>query len=178
MNVSTINQVSFSANMNTPMLTKTVNRKLLKTTSSLKPLCGPEEVKLAKAIVAINVAENAAIAAGMAQMPGLDEVVLSANEIKMAMEIFNVVYDFKLSKTIVESLLTGFIGNRLGTWLYKGASKAFTWIPGLGNGLNATIASGTTAALGAKIIDTAEKMDKARKRGDSLDKFINEIEKN
>lgn len=127
MNIMPINSPAFSAGLKANMLSKNVNRKLLHATSSnLKPLCGPDEVAMAKAIVAINVAENAAIAASMAQMPGLDELALSANEIKMAMEIYNGVYDLKLSKTIVKSLLMGFLGNTVGSWLFKGASKAFT----------------------------------------------------
>ena len=177
MNIMAINSPAFSAGLKVSMLSKNVNRKLLHATSSnLQTLCGPDEIALAKAIVAINVAENAAIAASMAQMPGFDELALSANEIKMAMEIYNGVYDFKFSKTVVKSLIMGFLGNRVGSWLFKGASKAFTWIPGLGNGLNASVAGTTTAALGAAIIDSAEEMDKARRRGDSWEKILKEMQ--
>ena len=179
MRMTSVSCVDFGANnMVAPVLKKTINRNLLKNaTSTLKPLYGPSEVDLARAIVAVNVTENAAIAASMAQMPGLDEVALSANEIKMAIEIYNGVYDFNFSKTVIQSILMGLVGNRIGSWAFKGASKLFTWIPGLGNGLNATIASGTTVALGAAIINNAEQMDKARKRGEALDKFIKEMEK-
>lgn len=174
MNIIAINSPIFSAGLKAYMLSKNVNRKLLKTTTNnLTSLCGPDEVALAKAIVAVNVAENAAIAAAMAQTPLLDEVVLSANEIKMAMEIFNVVYDFKLSEIMAESLISGFLGNKIGSWLY---TKAFTWIPGLGNSLNATIAGGTTVVLGGKIIEMAEKMDNARRRGEAWNKILKDMQ--
>lgn len=178
MNVNAVSRVSFGATLQSPVAKKIVNRSLLKAPKSdLKVLCGPEELKKAKAIVAINVAENAGIAAGMAQMPGWDELALSANEIKMAMEIYNGVYNFGFDKTTVKSILTGFIGNRIGTWLFKGASKLVTWMPGVGNGLNATVAGTTTAALGAAIVSNAEEMDRARRNGQSLEKFLKSMEK-
>ena len=97
MQMMKINSVRFGAVLKAPTLSKTIDRSLLKSKiSNLKPLYGPEEIEKAKGIVAINVAENAALAAGMAQMPGWDEVALSANEIKMAMEIYNGIYDFVL----------------------------------------------------------------------------------
>lgn len=178
MQMMKINSVRFGAVLKAPTLSKTIDRSLLKgKISNLKPLYGPEEIEKAKGIVAINVAENAALAAGMAQMPGWDEVALSANEIKMAMEIYNGIYDFGFSKTAIKSILTGFIGNKIGSWVFKGASKLFTWIPGIGNGLNATVAGGTTAILGAHIIDHAEEMDKARKNGKRLNDFLDELDK-
>ena len=166
MNVCVVSCTNFGSTKSLLCARKNISRNLLNSkTTNLKRLCGPEEVSKAKAIVALNVAENAAIAASMAQMPGWDEAALAANEIKMAMEIYNGVYDFKLGKTVVKSLVMGLLGNRLGTTAFKAASKLITWIPGLGNGLNAGVAGTTTAALGAAIIDSAEEMDRARRNG-------------
>lgn len=143
--------------------------------NNLKPLAGPEEVEKAKACVAINVAENAAIAAGMAQMPGWDEVALAANEMKMAAEIYNGIYKFNFGKTVIKSIIMGIVGNKVGTSVFKAASKLVTWIPLLGNSINATVSGTTTVALGAAIIANAEEMDKARKRGENLDKFFKKL---
>lgn len=172
----TAGSMNFGAALQTATTQKLVNRSLLKSQkSNLRNLCGPEEVKKAKAIVAVTVAENTGLAAAMAQMPGIDEIALSANEIKMAMEIYNGVYDFDFDKTAIKSLVAGVAGKSVGNFLFKSASKCLTWIPGLGNGLNASVAGGTTAALGAAIISNAEEMDKARKRGKKFDDFFKKL---
>ena len=154
-----------------------VNRSLLKKCSGLSDINGPAEVKEAKKVVATYTALNSGTAAATAQAPGFDEVALAANEVLMATIIFNGVYDFKLSKTVVKALLTGLIGNRIGTSVFKGITKFVTWVPGVGNAINATVAGGTTAALGASVIAMAEDMDKARRQGQKIDDFIKKIEK-
>ena len=153
-----------------------LNRKILQRTSKMTNLNGPLEKSEAKKVVASFTAIGTGIAAGMAQVPGGDELALAANEVAMASAVLNGVYKFDLSKTVVKSLVTGLIGNRVGTYAFKSASKLFTWIPGLGNGLNAAVAGGTTAALGASIIAMAEDMDRARKNGQRLDDFIKKME--
>lgn len=174
MNISAINGENFGV-LSRPTK-RIVDRSLLKLQkSNLTNLCGPEEIKKAKIIVGLTVAENAGIAAAMAQMPGFDEVALSANEIKMAMEIYNGVYDFDFDKTTIKSLIVGLAGKSVGKFLFKGASKLLTWVPGLGNGLNATVAGGTTAALGAAIISNAEDMLKERQNGKKLDSFFKKL---
>lgn len=178
MRVSATNKQNFCAVSKVATLKKNVvNRSALKQTkSNLKSLAGPEEVKKAKIVVAATVAENAAIAAAMSQMPGLDEAALAANETKMAMEIFNGIYKFDFSKTIVTSILTALLGNRIGTSIFKGATKLITWIPGPGNAVNATVSAGTTTALGASVIAIAEDMDRSRRRGQKMDDIIKRIE--
>lgn len=172
-----VNAVSFGLTSSSLATRKVVNRSLLKSAKNdLKSLCGPEEVSKAKAIVTLNVAENAGIAAAMAQLPGWDEAALAANEVKMAMEIYNGVYKFGFDKTTINSLVMGLLGNRIGTFVFKGASKLISWMPGIGNGVNATVAGGTTAALGAAIISNAEEMDKARRNGKKLDDFFKKLE--
>ena len=109
------------------------------------------------------------------RQPWLKCRALSANEIKMAMEIYNGVYDFDFDKTTIKSLIVGLAGKSVGKFLFKGASKLLTWVPGLGNGLNATVAGGTTAALGAAIISNAEDMLKERQNGKKLDSFFNKL---
>lgn len=158
--------------------TAKMNRSFLKpVTNSLKPLAGPEEKSKAKGWVALYTMSNAGIAAMMAQAPGADEAALAGVEVAMATHIFNGIYDFKFSKTVLRSLATGVAGHAVGKTFFKLASKSLTWIPGIGNVLNAGVAGSTTAALGAFLIEMAEDMDKARKRGQDLDKFIEEMKK-
>ena len=120
--------------------------------------------------------ENAGLAAATAQAPGFDEFVLAGVEVAMATHIFNGIYKFNLSKTLLKSLAMGVAGHAIGKTTFKLASKSVTWIPLLGNSLNAVISGGTTATLGAALIDMAESMDKARIRGKKLDEFIKAME--
>ena len=153
-----------------------LNRKVLQKTSRLTNLNGPAEKEKAAKVVASFTAIASGIAAGMAQVPGGDELALAANEVAMTTSILNGVYKFDFSKTVVKSLVTGLIGNRVGTYAFKSASKLITWIPGIGNGLNAAVAGSTTAALGASVIAMAEDMDRARRNGQKLDDFIKKME--
>ena len=108
-------------------------------------------------------------------MPGLDEICLSGVEIEMATCIMCGVYHFSFSKSVIQSLLTGIIGNRIGTYSFKAITKMFSWVPLFGNAVNAAVAGGTTAALGTAIIELCEDMDKKRIQGNALDDFINRV---
>lgn len=153
------------------------NRAQLKSVNSkIKTLFGPTEKSKAKKWVAGYTASNAGIAAIMAQAPGADEFVLSSVEVVMATHIFNKIYGFGLDKTALKSLAAGVSGAYVGSRIFKGASKFFTWVPGIGNGLNAAVAGTTTAAIGASLIAIAEDMDDARRRGKKIDDFIKEME--
>lgn len=156
--------------------TKVLNRSLLKNTSSiLKPLMGPKEKRKAQGWVAAYTLGNSAIAAGMAQMPGADEAVLAGVEVAMATHIFNGIYDFKFSKTALKSLAMGVAGHAVGKTTFKLLTKSVSWVPMFGNAVNAVVSGSTTAALGAAIIEMAEDIDKARKRGEKLDEFIKKL---
>lgn len=173
MNVTKVKSVNFGSNLQTLTTKKVLNRSLLKTQkNNLKDLAGPNEVRKARAWVAAYTAGNASIAGLTAQAGGLEEVALSGVEAVMAAHIFNGIYDFKLSKTLLESLATAVKGHFIGKTAYKLASKGLTWIPGLGNALNAIVAGTTTATLGAYLIDKAEEFEKAKKRGMEIDEFI------
>ncbi len=172
-----ISQINSTTNFGcAQMLTKTpklMNRSLLQKTSNLKNLHGPKEIKEAKKMIAIYSGINATTGAIGAQACGAEEIALGANEVTMAMAIINGVYDFSFSKGVIKSILTGIIGNRVGTYVFKGASKFVTWVPFLGNGLNAIIAGVTTAGLGADIIRWCEEKDKERKRNKRIDDILN-----
>lgn len=175
MNVSSITQTGFTG---VPVQSSLkLNRQILKsTTTDLLHLAGPEEKSAAKAWVVAYTAGNAVLAAATAQAPGFDEALLAGVEVVMATHIFNGIYDFKFSKTALKSLGSGVAGHVIGKNAFKLATKAFTWIPGIGNGLNAIVSGTTTAALGAALIDMAEDFDKKRRQGEKLDEFIKKME--
>lgn len=153
-----------------------INRSLLKQTSTnLSKLAGPAEKSEAQAWVVAYTLGNAGLASAMAQMPGVDEAALAGVEVVMATHIFNGIYDFNFSKTALKSLGTGVAGHAVGKTTFKLASKSLTWIPGIGNALNAFVAGTTTAALGAALISLAEEMDETRKRGKKLDDFFKKL---
>ena len=178
MNITAINGVNFCGAIKPTNAKKIVNRKMLvPQANELKNLYGPVEKKKAKTWVAAYTLGNSGLAALTAQAPGVDELLLSTVEVAMATHIFNGIYNFDFSKTILKALGMGVAGHAIGKTGFRMMTKPATVIPGLGNGLNAAIAGGTTAALGAGLIALAEDMDKARKRGESIDKFIEQMKK-
>lgn len=163
--------------MQVSLAKKAVNRSLLKgTKSNLKPLAGPEEVRKAKNWVAAYTAGNAGVAAAMAQAPGADEVALAGVEVAMAAHIINGIYKFDLSKNALKIIGTGLVGHKIGSSAFKWLSKSVTWIPLLGNTVNAVVAGSTTAALGAALIKTAEFMDEQRKKGNTMDEIMKKLQ--
>lgn len=99
---------------------------------------------------------SASIAAAMAQMPGFDEVALAANDVGMAVAICKI-YDLPLKTTVAKSLIAPIMGNSMGTAIFgKIISKGFTWIPLVGNGLNAGVAGSVTELIGHSIIKMCE----------------------
>lgn len=180
MKTTSVNRVNFGANnMIAPVLKKTINRSLLKnTTSTFKPLCGPKEVKEAKKWVAAYTAENALLGAATAQLGALGSAALTTIEIEMAIHILKGIYNFKLSDNAFKILGMGIAGSAIGTKTFDLASKSiFAFFPGIGNVANAIVSGSVTATIGGAVIGLAEQMDKARKRGEALDKFIKEMEK-
>ncbi|MDD3437323.1 MAG: hypothetical protein PHC64_09260 [Candidatus Gastranaerophilales bacterium] len=99
---------------------------------------------------------SAGIAAGMAQMPGADEAVLAANDAAMAIAICKI-YGLTLSKSLAPMLIAPIMGNSMGTAIFgKIISKGFTWIPAVGNGLNAGVAFAVTEFIGQSLIGKCE----------------------
>lgn len=177
MEVNTINNIGFGATLQAPLAKRAVNRSLLKAPKSeLKTLCGPAEKQKAQKWLTVYAATNTGIAAGLAQFPGADVAWLASVEAAMTLHIFNGIYGFKLSKSAMESLSAAAKGTAGGLLAFFVASKAVTWIPFIGNFINAGTAMLVTKALGEWLIDKAEETDKARKRGEKIDDFIKRIE--
>ena len=175
MKVKTINRVNYGATLKAVTPKKMVNRNLLKASSSnLKPLAGPEEVEKAKAIVASATTANAITSALTAQLPG-ELIILKAVETSMVAGILNGIYDYKLSSSVLKGIGASLLASSAGQELFRLSSKAFTWIPLLGNTLNAVISGSVTAALGTLIIEAAEAADKARRQGKEQAEIIKEL---
>ena len=92
-----------------------------------------EEKRKCHAIIHGAATSGAAVAAGMAQIPGSDAPVLIGIEISMTVAlgaVFGVSLTESAAKSIVLSNLAGYAG--------RGISQALVgWIPGLGNAINA-----------------------------------------
>ncbi len=155
---------------------KLINRSSLQKVSSLNDLRGYAEKEKAKSWVAAYSVGNGAAAATFAQAGGLEELLLSGVEVVMAAHILNGIYDFKLSKNALKIIGTGIAGHKIGLSTFKWASKSVTWIPLVGNALNAVVAGSTTAALGAALIQTAEFMDEQRQKGKTMDEIMKKLQ--
>ena len=155
---------------------KLINRSVLKKTSSLRDLRGYAEREEAKGWVAAYALGNGAAAAALAQAGGLEEVLLSGVEVAMAAHILNGIYNFDLSKNAIKIIGTGIAGHKIGTTTFKWLSKSVTWVPLVGNAVNAAVAGSTTAALGAALIKTAEFMDEQRKKGKSMEEIMKKLQ--
>lgn len=175
MNIVKVNSVGYTKAKNFQKPIKIIDRKLLQKNSNLLNLNGPWEKEEAKGWVALYTVGNSGLAAAMAQAPGIDEAALASVEVIMATHIFNKIYKFNFSSTILKSLAMGVTGHAVGKTAFKLVSKSITWIPILGNAVNAVISGSTTAALGAAIINAAEKLDDARRRGKKLDEIIKKL---
>ena len=98
----------------------------------------------AELVVAGFSATAAGIAAGMAQVPMADQMPLIANDIAMTLAIGKV-YDKDIDESVAQSLVMSALGNQLGTGIFK---SIVGLIPGLGNGINATVLAATTETVG------------------------------
>ncbi len=177
MNLAVVNNISFGANLASCKSSYPANRKLLKTANSkLKPLAGPKEKEEAKKAVLSYIGTNIGTGIVAAQFPVADEIAMAGVEVMMAHHIFNRIYGFDLSKTRLKSIAAGCMGTAVGTGMFKVASKTLTWIPLLGNCLNAAVAGVTTAMLAESLIEIAEQMDTARRRGEKIDEIIKKLE--
>jgi uncharacterized protein (DUF697 family) len=103
-------------------------------------------------IIHINASAAAAVGAGLAQIPGSDNVALVGIEVNMTIALGHV-FGICVSRSSAASILAGAAGTLAGRSL---SQILWGWIPGLGNAINATTAASVVEALGwsiAKIFD-------------------------
>ena len=89
-------------------------------------------------------AAAAAAAAGLAQLPGTDNAVITPIQVAMIIAIGEV-HDQKLSKGAALSVLSGASAGIVGRTV---SQFLVGWIPGFGNAINASTAAGVTESIG------------------------------
>lgn len=107
------------------------------------------EQKLCHGIIHSAGVSAAAVGAGLAQLPLADNAVITPIQITMIISLGKV-FDQKITKTIAQSLLSGFVANFLGRGV---AQAAIGWIPVAGNVTNAVTAAAITESIGWISVD-------------------------
>lgn len=102
-----------------------------------------QKSKCKKIIHAVSVSAGG-IGAGVAQIPGADNLAIKPIQIAMITALAGV-----FDKDLTEAGATAILGNLLVSTIGRGISQVLVgWIPGIGNAINATTAAGLTETLG------------------------------
>ena len=108
------------------------------------------DVQTIKCNVAIHTGAVAAagIGAGLAQLPGSDNVALIAVQITMAIALGKI-FDIQVSDTVIRGMVMTALTSMTGSVIARTISQFVVgWIPGAGNAVNAATAAGITEAVG------------------------------
>ena len=130
------------------------------------PMSKEEE---AKGVVVGMTMTNAFIGFVSAQVPFGDEVVLSSVEAAMGLKIVKGIYGFKFGDAVIKSIMLAVKAHIVG----KVLSKSVSWIPGIGNLINAGVAGYTTKAFGYALVDECERIQSELDRGKKIDDILN-----
>lgn len=102
-----------------------------------------EEIKCHGIIHSASVAAGG-VGAGLAQIPGSDNVIIIPIQTGMIISL-GAVFGIKLSESTAESTLATVTATLVG----RGISQLLVgWVPGIGNIINATTAAGITETIG------------------------------
>ena len=123
----------------------------------------------AKGVVIGMTMTNAFVGFFSAQFPGADEIALSSIEAAMGLKIVKGIYGFSFGDAIIKSIMLAVKAHIVG----KIASKAISWIPGIGNIVNAGVAGYTTKAFGYALVDECERIQRELDRGKKIDDILN-----
>ena len=127
------------------------------------------EKKACHGIIHLNATAAAGIAAGLAQLPGVDNGPLTALEVEMTMALAGV-FKISITKSGAMAVLSGVVGTVVG----RGVSQVLVgWIPGIGNAINAATAAGVVESIGWAVAKTFEAQRDAGK--DKIDSDYKEI---
>ena len=103
-----------------------------------------DEHQKCHAIIHTASASATAVGAGMAQIPGSDNAVITPIQLAMAISLGKV-FGVSLTETTAMAAIGSVAANTLG----RTASQLLVgWIPGLGNAINAATAASLTEAMG------------------------------
>jgi len=96
------------------------------------------------AIIHSAAGSGALAAAGLAQVPGADNLVLVGIEAAMIIAL-GAVFEIAIDESIAKSFIAGYAGTLVG----RGISQFLVgWIPGVGNAINASTAAAVIEGLG------------------------------
>lgn len=96
------------------------------------------------AIIHTASAAAAGVGAGLAQVPGSDNALLTPIQLTMTISLGKV-FDIELTETTAKAEIASVAASTIGRTLTQ---FLVGWIPGVGNAINATTAAGLTEAMG------------------------------
>lgn len=111
------------------------------------------EIGLCNAIIHTASAAAGAAGAGLAQIPGSDNAVITPIQLTMTIslgKVFGIELEDSAAKAALASAAAGMIGRTMSQVLVG-------WIPGIGNIINAATAAGLTEAIGWILANEFEK---------------------
>ena len=91
--------------------------------------------------------------AGLAQIPGSDNAVITPIQLTMTISLGKV-FDIDLSESAAKAALGSVAASTIGRTV---SQVLLGWIPGIGNAINATTAAGLTEAMGWALADDFSK---------------------
>lgn len=91
--------------------------------------------------------------AGLAQIPGSDNAVITPIQLTMTISLGKV-FDIDLSGSAAKAALGSVAASTIGRTV---SQVLLGWIPGIGNAINATTAAGLTEAMGWALADDFSK---------------------
>jgi len=103
-----------------------------------------KEKNACHAIIHSHAAGASAVAAGLAQVPDVDNGPLFAIEVAMTIEL-GAVFGISLTKNAATAALSGVVGTAVGRTI---SQFLIGWMPGIGNAVNAATAASVVEAIG------------------------------
>lgn len=104
-------------------------------------------------IIHLNAVAASGVAAGIAQLPGADNLPLAAIEVEMVIALGQV-FGISVTKSGAKGIIAGVAGTTVGRTV---SQFLVGWVPGLGNAINASTAAGVVEALGWAAADHFDK---------------------
>lgn len=105
------------------------------------------------AIIHTASAAAAGVGAGLAQIPGSDNALLTPIQLTMTISLGKV-FDIQLTETTAKAALGSVAASTIGRTV---SQVLVGWIPGFGNAINATTAAGLTESMGWMLANDFDK---------------------
>lgn len=113
-----------------------------------------KQIAICNSIIHSASAATAAVGAGLAQIPGSDNAVITPIQIAMIISIGKMAFGVSLSDIYARTTIAEATASLVG----RGVSQLLVgWIPGAGNVINATTAAAITEAIGWFVVKEFDK---------------------